>query len=96
MGEPDRHSPTASTGWDNFLYGFKGAQGAPDLGRQHVLTRRGATAGLTPARRDSPPGQLVGVNRGGSSHAGRLVPLLGPPGHGGVGAHQTPAADCAS
>jgi hypothetical protein len=30
------------------------------------------------------------------SHAGRLVPLLGPSGHGGVGALQVPAADRAS
>jgi len=70
---------------DNYLYVFKGALRAPGRGWQPRLNRRRATQALAPMRRSS-PSQPDGVHPGNGSHAGRLVPLLGPAGHGGVGA----------
>lgn len=75
---------------DNYLYVFKGALRAPGRGWQPRLNRRRATQALAPMRRSS-PSQPDGVHPGNGSHAGRLVPLLGPAGHGGVGALYVPA-----
>jgi hypothetical protein len=73
---------------ENFPYGFKGAQARRNPSRQLALDQRHAKLrslkhGALPALRGPrlPRGQLC---------AGRLVPLLGPPGHGGVGALQAP------
>jgi hypothetical protein len=73
--------------------------------RARGARRARLSAGVSPAPRDRgadsnaaqlPPGSLWALTPGKPSHAGRLVPLLGPPGHGGVGALQTPAADRAT
>ncbi len=80
------HADPLSAG-ENFLYVFKGARSAPGLGRQLTLDRRHATQALAPMRRSSRPaaGRCLPGER---SHAGHLVPLLGTPCHGGVGALQ--------
>jgi hypothetical protein len=74
-----------------FPYGFKGALRAPGRCWQLGLDQRRATQALTPMRLSSRPA-AGRRSPWGRSRAGRLVPLLGPPGHGGVGALQVPAS----
>jgi hypothetical protein len=77
-----------STSRENFPYGFKGAQSAPDVGRQlalgqrHANLRRSSTAQVPAWRGPRLTRGLLCVGRG--------LPLIGPSGHGGVGALQVP------
>ena len=75
-------------GGEYFPYGFKGARSAPDPGRRLVLVRR--TRSRASSRRRGSSLARAAVSPGWSC-AGRLVPLLGPSGHGGLGTLQTPA-----
>ena len=74
---------------ENFHYDFKGARSAPGPRLAADLGERRATAALTRARRSSCPSP-AGLT-GKRCAPGRRLPLLGPPGHGGVGArHLSP------
>ena len=73
---------------ENFLYGFKGAQARRNPGRELALDQRHAK--LRRIERGVPAAGRRGQTMG-TSRSGRLVPHLGPSGHGGVGALQAPA-----
>ena len=75
---------------ENFLYVFKGARSAPGPRLAADLGKRYAQETLTRARRSSRPS--LGVPCGERCAPGRRLPLLGPAGHGGVGARPVPAA----
>ena len=81
---------------DNFLYYFKGAQNAPGISPPRLRTAGRSLQVVDPS---------VGVGQGGPSaqrharsglRAGRLLPLFGPPGHGGVGAFGRPSVSTSS
>jgi hypothetical protein len=71
-----------------FLYGFKGARSAPSTRRQLTLEQRQTNLTLPEARRHSRPVRAA-VNSG-SVVRRAPTPLLGPSGHGGLGALQAP------
>jgi hypothetical protein len=73
---------------ENFPYGFKGAQARRNPGRQLALDQRHAK--LRWLERGATPAWHAPRLTRGRSWPGHLVPLLGPPGHGGVGALQAP------
>jgi hypothetical protein len=78
---------------DNYLYVFKGARSAPGPAGRHSRRSAARRAALTQARRSS---RCHGRGVLGGCAPGRRLPLLGPPGHGGVGARVIPKARPAS
>jgi hypothetical protein len=72
---------------ENFLYYFKGAQSAPGPLAADVRAGSARTIVRRALRLTRPDSACVTEKL---LRAGRLVPRLGPPGHGGVGALQAP------
>ncbi len=87
MGQIRHFQTGAPTSGEEYLHAFKGARSAPGRGWPPMVEAQRAEQ---PTGSPAANGPFLVTVIGKARRAGRRLPILGPPGHVGVGAHSAP------